>query len=85
MQIRLALREEGIWWNAYVAKADTMEGAMLIGSILIGAAKKNPEVKAAFKALMQQAMADGIEELTGEAPDDWTTQVAPEAERAGHG
>lgn len=85
MQIRLALRHEGDFWNAYLALSDKMEGAKLIGSIMIGAAKKNPEVKAAFMALMQQVIADGVEEVTGDPPSEWEVGPAPETERAGHG
>ncbi len=85
MNIRLALREEGSFWNAYLAKTDSMDGAKLIGSISIGAVKKNPEAKAAFQALMQQILADAVEHVTGEPPEKWDIGPAPEAERAGHG
>lgn len=84
MNIRLALREEGAWWNAYLARYDTMDGVKLIGSIAIGAARRNPEVKAAFQSVMQQAVSDAIEDLTGKAPSEWDVHSAPEAERAGH-
>lgn len=84
MQVRLALREEGSFWNAYLALADTMDGAKLIGSIMIGAARKNPEIKAGFQALMQQVLADAVKEVTGEHPEKWDIGPAPEAERAGH-
>jgi hypothetical protein len=85
MQIRLALREEGSFWNAYLAQAGTMDGAKLIGSIMIGAVKKNREAKAAFMGVMQQILADAIEEVTGKPPEKWEIMDAPEAERAGHG
>lgn len=84
MQIRLALREEGQFWNAYLARADTMDNAKLIGSIAIGAVKKDPAAKETFKSLMQGILADAIQEYTGEAPSEWETRTAPEAERAGH-
>lgn len=85
MNIRLALREEGSFWNAYMAQAGTMDGAKLIGSIAIGAVRKNPEIKATFMAVMQQVMADAIEDVTGNPPEKWDVQAGPEAERAGHG
>ena len=84
MQIRLALREEGSFWNAYLAAADTMKNAKLIGSISIGAVRKNPETRAAFQALMQAILADAIEEVTGKPPDEWKIFQAPESERSGH-
>lgn len=84
MQIRLALREEGAFWNAYLALPHTMDDAKLIGSIAIGAVRKNPEVKSAFMAVMQQVLADGIEEITGEQPTEWNVGPAPEPERSGH-
>jgi len=84
MKIRLAMREEGEFWNAYLAMQDTMKGSKLIGSICIGAVKKNLEVKVAFQAVMQQALADAIKDLTGKLPLEWEIEKAPEAERAGH-
>lgn len=84
MKLRLALREEGGFWNAYLARIDTMVDARLIGSIAIGAVNKNPEVKEVFQALMQKVMADGIEELTGSPPDAWDVRPASEPDRGGH-
>ncbi len=45
MAVRLALRQEGAFWNAYLAQADTMVGAKLIGSIVLGAVKKTRKRK----------------------------------------
>lgn len=84
MKIRLALREEGRFWNAYLAHANTMDDAMLIGSIMIGAARKNPDVLNGFKALMEQVIADAIKDVTGKAPASMVTQPAPESERSGN-
>lgn len=84
MNIRLAFREEGSFWNAYLARSDTMKDAKLIGSIMIGAVRKNADAKAAFMALMQQILADAVEDVTGEQPEKWDIGPAPEAERAGH-
>lgn len=84
MKLRLALRHEGDFWNAYIALANTMDGAKLIGSMLIGPAMKNPEIKQTFKDLMQQVMADGIEAMTGKAPEEFVTTPAPESERSGN-
>ena len=85
MKVRLALRHEGEWWNAYLARENTMKDAKLIGAILFGAAKKSPEVKQMFMDLMQRVLADAIEETTGTAPDKWDVSPAPESERSGHG
>lgn len=81
--VRLALRVEGKFWNAYVAKADTMEGAFQIGSIAM-AAVENREIKHAFMNLMQQVIADALKSrgITTEWPFD--PQPAPESERAGN-
>lgn len=83
MQVRLALREEGKFWNAYLALPNSMDDAKLIGSISIGAVKKNPEAKATFMALMQQILGDAVEDITGEQPKEWDVRPGPEAERAG--
>jgi cytochrome c oxidase assembly factor CtaG len=84
MQIRLALREEGEFWNAYLALPDTMVNAKLIGSIMMGPVRKNPEIKNAFMAVMQQILADAVNDVTGEVVENWTVERAPEAERSGH-
>jgi hypothetical protein len=84
MKVRLALREEGPSWNAYMALPDTMKDAKLIGSIAMGAVRKNPEIKDGFMKLMQMVLADAVEAVTGEAPEAWDIGPAPEAERAGH-
>mgnify|MGYP001610291107 CR=1 FL=1 len=83
--IRLAFRHEGEWWNAYLALSNTMDGARLIGSVMIGAVTNNPERKQQFMDLMQAVMADGVEHMTGDRPADFDVSDAPEAERSGHG
>ena len=85
MQLRLAFRQEGDWWNVYMAQPDTMEGARLIGTILMGAVINNPERKQTFMALMQEVFADAVKSVTGERPTEFEEQAAPEHERAGHG
>lgn len=82
LPVRLALRIEGEWWVAYLAQADTMEGAHRLGSILMGAIRGKPERKEAFMDLMQSSViGDAIEEVYGLEPG-WTEPQAP-AERAG--
>ncbi len=79
---RLALREEGEFLNAYYALPDTMDGALLLGSIHLKLAMSRPERKAAFMNLMREAVADVIEDLFGTRPD-WPDPpaIAPEHER----
>jgi len=84
MKVRLALRHEGHFWNAYLARVDTMDGAKLIGSIAFGAAMKDPEIKTAFRELMQKVMEGAIIDVTGVVPDEWVIGPAAEAERSGH-
>jgi hypothetical protein len=81
---RLAMRHEGEWWSAYYADHGTMEGAILLGSILMKFAE-NPERKRAFMDLMRDNVADMIEAVTGQRPV-WPTgpEPAPEHERSGH-
>ena len=81
---RLALREEGKFWVAYYALPDTMEGALLLGSIAMRFVQ-NQERKDAFMGLMREAVADILEEKTGTRPT-WPNppQRAPEHERGGH-
>ena len=83
---RLALRVEGSMWVAYYAMPDTMDGAIILGSIHMRVVE-NPERKAAFMALMRDALADIIESILGERPT-WPEPEghrAPEHERSGRG
>lgn len=81
---RLALRHEGTFWNAYYAMPNTMTGALLLGSIAMRFVE-DKERKNVFMMLMQEAVADIIEEATGTRPT-WPDgpQSAPEHERSGH-
>jgi hypothetical protein len=83
LPVRLAFREEGNMWNVYLARQGTMEGAKLIGSIAIGPVRANKKFKQMFMTLMEQVLADTIEDLTGLVPD-WEENPAPESERGGH-
>ena len=84
MKVRLALRQEGAFWNAYLALADTMEGAKLIGSISMGAVVKDEKVKKDFMNVMQRVLMLAIKETTGERVKDWEITPGPERERSGH-
>jgi hypothetical protein len=84
MKIRLAMREEGVFWNAYLALPDTMDRAKLIGSISIGAVKQDPKMREEFQALMQKVLANAIEDVTGDRPDTWDIGPAPQSERSGN-
>jgi hypothetical protein len=83
--IRLALRREGAFWNAYVAMSGTMEGAFLIGSISLRAATAHPEIKDGFMQLMKQVLAVAAKDVVGEQQIIWEVTDAPEHERSGHG
>lgn len=83
MKLRIAMREEGYFWNAYIANTDTMKGALLIGSIAIGAVKSNPDLKARFVDLMQNTFADALTRQMGIPVEKWDIASAPEHERSG--
>jgi len=83
MKFRLAMREEGEFWNAYLAHGDTMQGAKLIGSLLMRIVR-NQEHRDAFLKLLTDAFADAVENMTGERPV-MQEEPAPESERSGHG
>jgi hypothetical protein len=82
---RLALRHEGENWNAYYALPDTMEGAIVLGSIRMGAVVDNPARKQAFMDMMRDIVADLIEEKVGVRPTWGGPQSAPQHERSGSG
>lgn len=62
---RLALRVEGENWNAYYALNETMEDALPLGSIKMGAVMRNPAHKQAFMDLMREVVSDILEDATG--------------------
>jgi hypothetical protein len=78
---RLALRTENNMWCAYYALQNTMDGAVFLGSIALNIVK-NESRKQTFIKLMQEGVADIIEEFQGVRPT-WPNppQPAPESER----
>ncbi len=82
---RTAFRAEGTMWNAYWAPhQNTMDGAILLGSIRLNAIQDNPGRKADFMRLMQSVVAEAITETTGR-PVRWgAPHEPPENERGGN-
>jgi hypothetical protein len=78
---RLAFREEEDWWHAYYARDDTMEDAILLGTIRLKLVERL-ERKHRFMALMRLVFSDMVEEVAGVRPT-WPepAQPAPEHER----
>ncbi len=81
---RLAFREEGKWWIAYMARMGTMEGATKLGSIRMSMVRSSDKAKDSFMATMKLAFAETIEAVMGKKPVEWETRSAPEHEKAGH-
>lgn len=80
--MRLALRVEGNFWNAYAAEMHTMDGAILIGSLAMGVAEQ-PEFKQRFMDMMKDVLTVGFAEI-GAPIETWNEPVAaPERERSG--
>lgn len=83
---RLAMRVEGDWWKAYYALPDTMQGALLLGQIHMGAVTRSLDRKHEFMELMQAVVSDFIAQGTGERPSWPEAPIpAPEHERSGRG
>ena len=78
MNIRLALRAEGNFWNAYLALPNTMEGAKLIGSIALGSCRDR-EIKQSFMDLMTKVLNIAIKDVTGQEATSWDVGPAPES------
>ena len=81
---RIALRQEGEFWTAYYAQTDTMDGAILLGSIRLSTVLESPERKEAFINLMRSIVSEILEGATGLVPTWKDPTGAPEHERAGH-
>lgn len=80
---RLAMRHEGENWVAYYALTDTMEGALLLGSIRMTLVA-DPKRKNAFMDLMRDAVGDMLKQATGADPSWGGAHRAPEHERSGN-
>ena len=79
---RLALRQEGKWWNAYWAPHQyDMDKAVFLGSIRLRLA--TGEAKQAFLDAMRKAFDNACKDVTGQIPDWGEPKPAPENERAG--
>jgi len=79
---RLALRSEGEWWNAYFARRDTMQDAILLGSIRLRIVENDEQAKRQFMRLMKGALAVAIKQTAGLDIAKWNKPVAgPESER----
>lgn len=82
---RLAMRVEGLWWRAYYAKNETMNGALLLGCIHMRCVEKSPELKTAFMDVMRDAVSILLKDVSG-VDSVWPNdpQPAPEHERGGN-
>lgn len=82
MMMRLAIRREGEFVNAYHAAPDTMDGAMLIGSIRESLLNQHQGIWEDWKNLMTRAYQAKIHDATG-LRAQMEEQPAPEHERSG--
>lgn len=83
---RLAIRAEGAMMNAYLAPANTMEGAMLLGSLLRRPLDDDAELWETWKACMRDAASVVISTVFGgDIVAEWSDETpAPEHERSGN-
>lgn len=79
---RLALRREGEYWNAYYALNDSMEGAVLLGSINLRIVGPYTDIEQRFIELMQQIITKLFEEKFGVRATWGEPENAPEHERS---
>lgn len=80
--VRLAIRREGKLVNAYLATAGSMDGAILMGSILRSIVARDDALWERWKAVMTDAMRNAVEDTFGQRPDV-TERPAPPHEKAG--
>ena len=80
---RVAFRVEGDRWVAYWADLQSMDGAVFIGSIRMGAVKRFAHHRDHFMALMRDVIADICEDEFGQRPVLDLVHPAPEHEKAG--
>lgn len=80
---RIAFREEGEFVNAYYALPGTMDGALLIASVKVGALRQTPGAFEDYQALVRKIVAQLCREAGVPITDEWTTGPAPTHERTG--
>lgn len=81
---RLAVRQEGRFLHAYFAKWQTMDDAVLLGSLVKQIADDDPELFQMWCDLMRAAVASQLEHQ-GHGNVEFTGPVAaPEHEKAGN-
>ena len=81
---KLALRVEGNWWVAYYAiDHHSMERSVELARLHMKHAE-HPERRQQFMDLVQECVADVIEEVTGTRPEWNKPRPAPESERSGN-
>lgn len=81
---RLAIRAQGDYVNAYLAQNETLDGAILLGSLHRGVADADSAAFAQFKVQMQKALATTVKSVLGVAPEFDEGRPAPAHEREGH-
>lgn len=81
--VRLAIRAEGEWLNAYIAQTDTMEGAFLIGSIARSICDVRTDIFTEWKDVMTKVFEHGLSSVTGFRDIPMVERRAPEHERSG--
>jgi hypothetical protein len=82
---RIAFREEGAMVNVYLAKQESMDEAMLIGSIMKSIL--NAEIPAQFerfREVFQVGIAACIKDVLGVEVHHFDTTKAPDHEKAGN-
>jgi hypothetical protein len=62
---RIAFREEGEFWNVYLTRSNTMEGAMLLGSIRMSLVINHPKTKNEFMNMIQSVVQATFKGSTG--------------------
>lgn len=79
---RIAFRREGKFWVAYYALNETMEDAIVLGSVAMALIEDDEDAKDAFICLIRGTVG---KILSHAGPISWDAPIkAPEHERSGH-
>lgn len=80
---RIAFRAEGKMINAYFAPKDSMDDALLMGSISKRLCDEDRALWEGFKDLMRQSITSLMKATLGIEPVGFGEEPAPESERSG--
>lgn len=81
--MRIAIREEGTFLNAYIAQPGSLEKAILLASMRVAVARMDPSILERWKVLLTEMFNATLKDTFGVEAEEFVEQSAPPGERSG--